>query len=233
MNSLIKALTGLLPLLSGLTLSSAYAADEPYEYDPELGEEINEVCAGCHGEYGQGGKEGEYPRLAGLPDAFIATQLHLFRDRKRPNMAMVEYVDERQMPDKEIADVARYISGIKLKTKLPPADENDPDFDAYARLLESRQLMQIPLAQGDVQKGEKLYQKECASCHGKQGDGDHKKAVPMVAGQYTNYLWRQVEKYRNKVRIHDPEDPEDDELLSDFTDAELGDMFAYLSTLDD
>ena len=29
------------------------------------GEEINEVCAGCHGEFGQGEKDGEYPRLAG------------------------------------------------------------------------------------------------------------------------------------------------------------------------
>ena len=38
-----------------------------YEYDPENGEEINELCAGCHGEFGQGGKEGEYPRLAGQP----------------------------------------------------------------------------------------------------------------------------------------------------------------------
>ena len=39
--------------------------------DLQNGEEINEVCAGCHGDLGQGGKEGEYPRLAGQPAAFF------------------------------------------------------------------------------------------------------------------------------------------------------------------
>ena len=167
-----------------------------------------------------------------MPTAFIAYQLHLFRDRKRPNMAMIEYVDDRQMPDEDILNVSEYLARIKLKTKLPPANENDPGFDAYARLLESKKLMQIPRAEGDLEKGGKLYRKECASCHGKLGEGDQKDAVPPLAGQYTKYLWRQVEKLRKKIRIHDPEEP-DEELLSDFTDEEIRDIFAYLSILDD
>ncbi|MEJ1398700.1 MAG: c-type cytochrome [Candidatus Sedimenticola sp. (ex Thyasira tokunagai)] len=205
---------------------------ETFDYDPDTGEEINEVCAGCHGEYGEGGKEGEYPRIASMATAFTAKQLHLFRERKRPNMAMVEYVDDRQMPDADIFHVSEYLSRITLKTKLPPANENDPGFDAYARLLESKRLMQIPRAKGDIDKGKKLYRKECGSCHGKEGWGDIKKAVPMLAGQYTNYLWRQVKKYREKIRIHDEEEPES-ELLDDFSDGELEDIFAYLSIVDD
>ena len=82
------------------------------EADPDIGEEINEVCAGCHGEYGQGGSDGEYPRLAGLPAAFIAQQLLLFRDRSRTNLAMVEYVDHRQMPDKDIASISVYLAAF-------------------------------------------------------------------------------------------------------------------------
>jgi len=210
--------------------AALFAAD--YEYDPETGEEINEVCAGCHGEFGEGGGDGEYPRLAGMPREFLAKQLHLFRDRARPNMAMVEYVDHRQMPDKDIQDISRFLSEIQLKTKLPPADENAPDFDAYARLLESKRLMQIPRAKGEIEKGKKVYKKECASCHGREGWGDDKKAVPMLAGQYTDYLWRQVEKYRKKIRIHDEDEP-DEELLLEFTDEELTDIFAYLSIVDD
>ncbi|MES9856319.1 MAG: c-type cytochrome [Sedimenticola sp.] len=205
---------------------------QEFDYDPDTGEEINEVCAGCHGEYGEGGKDGEYPRIAGMATAFTATQLHLFRERKRPNMAMVEYVDDRQMPDADIFHVAEYLSRITLKTKLPPANENDPGFDAYERLLASKRLMQIPRAKGDINKGRKIYKKECASCHGKEGWGSIKKAVPMLAGQYTNYLWRQVKKYREKIRIHDEEDPES-ELLDDFSDKELEDIFAYLSIADD
>ena len=213
-------------------LASSLLPALAYEYDEEIGREINEVCAGCHGEFGQGGKEGEYPRIAGMPAAFISEQLHLFRERRRPNLAMVEYVDDRQMPDSDIEDVSRFLEKIELKTKLPPANENDPGFDAYARLLESKQLMQIPRADGDTEVGRRLYKKECASCHGREGWGDRKKAVPMLAGQYTNYLWRQVEKYRTRIRIHDKDDP-DDELLSAFSDRELQDIFAYLSIVDD
>ncbi|MBT8428467.1 MAG: c-type cytochrome [Gammaproteobacteria bacterium] len=216
-------------IIFGFTSFSWAAA---YEYDPDIGEEINDVCAGCHGEFGQGGKDGEYPRLAGMPAAFIAKQLHLFRDRKRPNMAMIEYVDERQMPDAEIQHISIYLSRIKLQTRLPPVDETAPDFNAYERLLESKKLMQIPRAEGDIEKGAKLYKKECGSCHGSDGYGDQNKQVPMLAGQYTNYLWRQVEKLRGKVRIHDEDEPKD-ELLDDFSDEELRDIFAYLSIADD
>ncbi|MES9821883.1 MAG: c-type cytochrome [Candidatus Thiodiazotropha sp.] len=83
----------------------------------------------------------------------------------------------------------------------------------------------------DFENGEEINE-VCAGCHGRDGMGDKEKAVPMLAGQYTNYLWRQMKKYREKIRIHD-EDAPDDELLSDFTDDELTDIFAYLSILDD
>lgn len=221
-----------IPWFIGLLLAVTAAQCGANDYDPDNGEEINEVCAGCHGEFGQGGKEGEYPRLAGQPADFTAKQLHLFRDRKRPNLAMVEYVDERQMPDQDIRDVSIYLAAIRLKTKLPPADENDPGFNAYQRLLESKKLMQIPRAKGDIEVGRKTYRKECGACHGRDGWGDLEKAVPMLAGQYTNYLWRQVEKYRNKIRVHDDKAP-DEELLQEFSDRELQNIFAYLSIVDD
>jgi len=203
-----------------------------FDYDPGIGEEINEVCAGCHGEFGQGGKDGEYPRLAGMPALFIAQQLELFRDRKRPNLAMIEYIDERQMPAEDILHISHYLAGLKLNTRLPAVDETAADFDAYARLLESKKLMQIPRSEGNIETGEKLYKKECASCHGKDGYGDERKVVPLLAGQYTEYLWRQVEKLRKRIRIHDVDDPKD-ELLDAFSDAELADIFAWLSTADD
>ncbi|MBL7002980.1 MAG: c-type cytochrome [Gammaproteobacteria bacterium] len=203
-----------------------------FEYDADFGAEVNEVCAGCHGEFGQGGKEGEYPRVAGMPAGFIIQQLELFRDRKRPNMAMVEFVDHRQMPAEDIYQISHYLAKIKLNTRLEEVDESAEDFDAYARLLESKKLMQIGRAPGDVQKGMKSYKKECASCHGKDGYGIEEKNIPLLAGQYTEYLWRQVKKLRNKVRIHDIEEP-NEELLDDFSDEEIADIFAWLSTADD
>lgn len=201
------------------------------EIDYDNGEEINELCAGCHGEYAEGGKEGKYPRLAGMPASFIDRQMHLFRDRKRPNISMLEYVDERQFPDDEIADIAAYISQIKLKSKLPPINEGD-DFDSFARLQEAKKVLNIARYPGDVEKGKKLYNRECRSCHGRDGMGDTEKSVPMLAGQYTSYLQRQVQKYLKGLRIHDVDDPED-KLLAEFSPQELEDIFAYLSVLDD
>lgn len=202
--------------------------------DPDLrnGRDINETCAGCHGEFGQGGKEGEYPRLAGQPAGFLAQQLALFRDRTRTNLAMVESVDHRQMPDADVIDISAYLASLQLPSKLPPVDETAPGFNAYERLLATKQIVQIPRAEGDVAAGERLYKRECGSCHGPEGWGNDRDSVPMLAGQYTNYLWRQVDKYIARQRIHDPSDPEDD-LLSQFTREELRDIFAYLSIVDD
>ncbi len=202
------------------------------EADLENGEEINELCAGCHGEYGEGGKQGEYPRLAGQPYQFLVDQLVLFRERKRPNLAMVEYVDDRQMPDPEIQDISAFLAQIELPTRLAPVNENDPDFDALARLEEARRVIQIARAEGDIPAGEKLYKRECASCHGRDGTGDTEDAVPLLAGQYTKYLWRQVDKYIAGVRIHDPSAPED-RLLAEFSKNELQNILAYISVLDD
>ncbi|RKT46390.1 c-type cytochrome [Thiocapsa rosea] len=195
--------------------------------------EINEVCAGCHGEYGQGGKDGEYPRLAGLPAAFIARQLDLFRVRERENLAMVEHTDHRQMPDSDIRDISAFLAAIELPSRLPPVDENAPDFNAYERLMATKQIVQIPRAEGDTVAGGRLYDKECASCHGRDGRGRERDAVPVLAGQYTGYMLRQVDKYIDKRRVHDPSDPDAEELLAAFTAEELRDIFAYISILDD
>lgn len=220
------------PVFAFLSVLALDIAADQRPVDIENGEEINELCAGCHGEYGQGGKEGEYPRLAGLPAAFIARQLELFRARERPNIAMIEYVDHRQMPDEDIADVSAFLASIELPTRLPPVDESAPDFDAYARLIQAKRLMQIPRAEGDIESGGRLYRKECRSCHGDRGEGGREKAVPMISGQYTRYLWRQIEKYKQGIRIHDPEAPEE-RLLGEFSETELRDLLAYLSVLDD
>ncbi len=219
---------GCLCMLFWVPMAGALELDF-FKTDAENGEEINEVCAGCHGEFGQGGKQGEYPRLAGQSPSFVARQLHLFRDRKRPNLAMVEYVDDRQMPDEDIRDISAYLAVIETPTRVP---KTAGDFNAMEFLLLSRRVLNIPRAPGDVEAGEKIYKKECRSCHGKQGWGRQDKAVPMIAGQYTNYLWRQVDKYLNGIRIHD-EDEADDELLRDFSREQIADIFAYLSIVDD
>ena len=206
-------------------------ASELMPADMDSGEEINGTCAGCHGEYAEGGKDGEYPRLAGLPASYIQNQLHLFRDRIRPNIPMLEYLNKGQMPEQDIIDISAYMSSIKLVTRLAAVQEG-VEFDAYERMMMTKKLLNIARFEGDMTSGKKTYNRECRSCHGNKGEGKPNKGTPMLAGQYTKYMQRQVKLFINKKRIHDIEAP-DEELLSDFSERELNNIFAYLSILDD
>ncbi|MCK5917488.1 MAG: c-type cytochrome [Cocleimonas sp.] len=218
------------------TLSSTLlATTKEHDYDKYNGDDINQVCAGCHGEYGMGGKEGKYPRLAGMPVNYIFKEMIAFRDRTRPNMPMVEHVDNRQMPNEDIMDISIFLNKIKLSSRLSKVDENAPDFDAYARLLEAKQTIQIPKAKGDLKVGKKLYKKECKSCHGKYGMGsanEEEEIAPQLAGQYTQYLTRQIRLYTELKRSHDKEDPKE-EFFKSFSAEQMRDILAYASVLDD
>jgi cytochrome c553 len=224
-------------LLAVLAMPTAALASQAFampDAEPDLmtGKDINGVCAGCHGEFGQGGKNGEYPRIAGMPRAYLFKQIKLFQKNTRPNLPMLEHVHERQLSDQEILDISAFVEKIELPTRLPPVDETAPGFNAYQRLLDSKKVVQIPVYEGDTAQGERIYNKECRSCHGKDGWGDPEKAVPQLAGQYTEYLLRQVAKYVKKLRVHD-EDAPDEELLAEFSEQEIRDILAYLSIVDD
>lgn len=222
----------LVVVLSTSTTFTDQIDPKTHDYDKYNGDEINQVCAGCHGEFGMGGSDGKYPRLSGLPIQYTVQEIVRFRERKRPNISMVEHVEERQLPDEDVMDIAIFLNKIELATQLPAIDENAPDFDAYARLKEAELIIQIGRAEGDIKAGEKLYKKECKSCHGKHGEGDQKDATPLLAGQYTKYLWRQIDLYIKRERNHDEDDPEE-EFLKSFSREQIRDILAYISILDD
>ena len=81
---------------------------------------------------------------------------------------------------------------MQLPTKLPPVDEEN--FDAYARLMASKRVVNIARYPGDVAQGKRLYAKECGSCHGKDGMGKPAKLAPRLVGQHSNYIKRQMEQ---------------------------------------
>jgi cytochrome c553 len=190
----------------------------------ENGKEINITCAGCHGEHGQGGKKGEYPRIAGQRAAYLEQQLRLFRDRKRINIPMFPYTQERELPDEDIVDVSAYLSKIVLPTKIPDFKPTD---DALTRLLAMDKVMIIPRAEGDVEKGMIHYQEHCQNCHAKDGMG--RSDFPMLVGQYTNYLMKQMQAYRAKERPHDEDRPGG--ILERFSEQDLQDILAYLTSI--
>ena len=206
------------------------AAEDSDELDMEYGEEINETCAGCHGVFGQGSLGGEYPRLAGLDAEYIAKQLSEFKLRKRINIPMIPFANDRELPGDDVRVISMYLSNIQLPTRLEPVDEEN--FDALERLHASKRVVNISDYPGDIELGRKAYDKECASCHAKDGYGKKDKKAPMLAGQYSEYLLRQIQNYRSGERLHD-EDVDDRALFNEISDDVINGMLAYLATLDD
>ena len=192
--------------------------------DLEKGKEINGTCAACHSDNGQGGKKGEYPRIAGQQVKYIESQLRSFRSRTRVNIPMFPYTQERELSDEDIKDIAAYLAGIELDTKMPTYKGTE---DALTKLLMAEKVMIIPRAEGDLANGEKLYQKQCAACHGKTGKG--RGMFPMLVGQYTNYLQRQVDLYLKGDRPHDEEGTVG--LLNALKAQDIQDILAYLTSI--
>jgi cytochrome c553 len=209
----------LLPILLAICLVANTRAQ-----NLEKGKEINTTCAGCHGEFGQGGSKGEYPRLAGQRVGYIVDQLKSFRSRTRVNIPMYPYTQERELPDEDIKDVAAYLASIELPTTWPVFKDTD---DALTRLTLTERVMIIPRAPGRLDNGEAVYQKKCATCHAKDGKG--RGMFPMLVGQYTNYLKRQIDKYLNKERPHD--DTEVGGILTTLSGDDVQDVLAYLTSI--
>lgn len=192
--------------------------------DLEKGKEINGTCAACHSDNGQGGKRGEYPRIAGQQVKYIESQLKNFRSRTRVNIPMFPYTQERELSDADIKDIAAYLSGIVLDTKMPTYTGKE---DALTKLLMADRVMIVPRVDGDLANGEKIFQKQCAACHGKAGKG--RGMFPMLVGQYTNYLQRQVDAFLRGDRPHDEEGTVG--VLNALKAQEIQDILAYLTSI--
>ncbi|MDH5570869.1 MAG: NapC/NirT family cytochrome c [Gammaproteobacteria bacterium] len=205
---------------------------EKTELDVSYAEEINETCAACHGEYGEGKPDGEYPRLAGLPKAYIAKQLGDFKSRERLNIPMIPYANERELPGNDVFTIAAYLESIKLPNKLEPVEVVDKGFSALGRLQDSQLVVNIARMDGNIEAGKRFYERECAGCHAKDGYGKPEKLIPPLAGQHSEYLRRQITRFQKAERLHDS-DPEDQKIFEKISDAEIQDILSHLSVLDD
>jgi cytochrome c-type protein NapC len=192
------------------------------DFDPFNAKDVMRTCAPCHGEFGQGGGHGTYPRLAGLNPDYLADQLRKFKSRERENIPMIPFTNDRELPDTDIRDITRFLASIKLKTKL---DDSDAPADGLDRLMAAKKILHIERWEGDAATGRALYGELCAACHGKTGEGRVKK--PPLAGQYGEYLFQQISDFKKGRRQHD-----DTEMLFGQRPArEIDDILAYLTTL--
>ncbi len=137
--------------------------------NPISGAEAFKICQGCHKNGAIGTPSGAYPRLAGQYSTVLIEQIADIRSGIRKNPKMEPYSDEHVLSIQEISDIAAYLQSV-------PIQQNTAGFGSGNELV----------------KGQALYLKDCAVCHGNQGEGNARKFIPLIAGQYYKYLLREL-----------------------------------------
>ncbi|KEO60594.1 c-type cytochrome [Thioclava indica] len=145
----------------------------------------NEIwsCASCHGDKGEGTQT--IPRLAGLAPAYLAKQLHDFKEGTRINDSM-DYV-VKSLSDKQIIELANYYGAMSSPSGARPSLE------------------------GDLARGEKIALEgdwtknvpACFTCHGPSGIGVGDK-FPGLAAQQPAYIAHQLAMWQGGSRHNSP-----------------------------
>jgi cytochrome c553 len=171
--------TAALILLAGCATSLAAGEfDEALKLKPDLerGRVAYEVCQGCHRPDGAGRPDGSYPQLAGQHAAVLLKQMADIRAGQRDNPKMHPFITGRVVTVQEMADIAAFLRSLK------PAPDNGRGPGT------------------NLERGARLYDKNCRDCHGPRGEGDEAEPSPALAGQHFPYLVRQIREIRDGTR---------------------------------
>jgi cytochrome c553 len=173
--------------------------------DPLKGKEAYVICRGCHRADASGKAEAGYPQLAGQHPSVIIKQMVDVRAGRRDSPKMHPFITGDVVPEQEIAHIAAYLFSLPV-----PATNGKGE----GRLLEL---------------GKHLYNRDCAECHGKHGEGDGAKFYPRVAGQHYAYLFRESKESRDKGRRNSNADMV--RVIKHYTDDDLRAVSDYMSRL--
>jgi len=160
----------------------ALAQDEASPYEGatvEAGASKAAICGACHGPNGNS-QNPEWPSLAGQSPAYLAEQVHLFKDNVRVNPVMAPIV--APLTAQDINDLAVYYAA-----QTPPGLGADPSY---------------------WRAGEKLYRKgdpareipACTACHGPLGRGNLTASYPALRAQHSVYTVKQLNDYAKDAR---------------------------------
>ena len=175
--------------------------------DLENGLRIYRICADCHQPEGWGLPDGSYPQLAGQHRTVIIKQLADIRAGNRDNPAMYPFASHARIGGAQaVADVAGYIDTLEISVDTG---------EGYGDALEL---------------GEQLYQRDCARCHGPEGQGDGERYIPRIQSQHYFYLVRQFEWIRDGKRRN--ADPEMTLQIQGYSDREAHAVLDYVSRLE-
>lgn len=173
--------------------------------DIARGEAAFVICQGCHRVGALGRADGSYPRLAGQHATVLIKQLSDVRAGKRSNPKMLPFADHQSLSVQDIADIAAYLQALPV-----PADQGQG-------------------GGSDLARGRMLYERDCLSCHGAQGEGKADQFYPRLSGQHYRYLLRENRLIRDGERRN--ANPEMANAIRAYSDDELASVADYISRL--
>jgi cytochrome c553 len=171
--------------------------------DAKNGEEVYEVCSACHLASGIGRPDGTLPVVAGQHKAVLVKQMEDIRTGHRDNATMFPFA--QSMSPQDMADSAAYMNTLKPSAKNGKGSGKT------------------------VKQGKTLYEKDCKSCHGANGEGDEAKLTPMLTGQHFKYMQRQLDEMRAGKRKNANADML--KVIKPYTNADIEAVSDYMSRL--
>ena len=142
---------------------------------------VRDLCSRCHGVDGTGRGVDAFPRLAGQRSAYLYGSLRGFADRTRFSGIMSAVA--ARLDDRAMREVAVYYESLPAKPSANGLDSSP--FGRGATIA----------ATGDP--GREIP--ACRECHGPT-DQPKNLAYPVLAGQYSDYLRRQLELLKERRR---------------------------------
>lgn len=176
-----------------------------HKADLKQGRIAYEVCQGCHRPDGSGRADAIYPGLAGQHASVLIKQMMDVRAGRRDNPKMHPFVGDWVVSAEQVADIAGYLSRLPI-----PADNGKGGGNR-------------------LDEGKRLYERDCAGCHGKNGEGDAAEFFPLVAHQHYAYLYKEAEMIRDGQRRN--ANPKMVKVIRSYSDDDLKAVSDYMSRL--
>jgi cytochrome c553 len=165
------------------TAARSAAAIEPLTPEKVVERAIH-VCNACHGDGGDS-KMSVNPKLAGQPAIYLADQLRAFRAQKRADSTAQAYMwgISALLDENTIEGLAEYYE----MQQPTPGKPGKP-----ALMERGRRIFDEGIPASNV--------RACAKCHGEEGEGES--VFPRIAGQHAEYIVKQLQEFRTKLRPH-------------------------------
>jgi cytochrome c553 len=201
--------------------------DKPASWgDPKAGQNKAGVCAGCHGLDGNAMQQNA-PRIAGMPERYIAEQLELFKTGQRTSgLAGVMMPFASLLSPQDMRDIGAWFAAQKAGAGV--ADDT-LIADGPNKGLKFYQVGERLYRQGDTSRNIPA----CMACHGPTGAGNPGPAYPALHGQDAGYVARRLEEYRAGTTTY--KNPAHFQLMASvsksLTDEEIRSLASYVQGL--